>query len=440
MARNNFDPQLDGRASARRSLDGKTVALHNFRGINNRDAADRLGTDEVRDAVNVDLDRRGRFRRRSGSHKILDTTTARSMWSDRAQQIFFADGENLKRISRDEGDVSFQTLYSALHPTNPVSFWRENEIVYITDQVNNRKLSLSGVVSQWGLATPSFTVTPTATGTLCCGSYKVTVTAQAADGEESGARVTQVDLLEDNTGISVQVPASPFSDVVQFNVYMSETDGETLYRSTTITSSGGTAVITSIPAGRRCETVGLERLPAGSSVAFYNGRFFVASGKYVYHSQPLRYGLYDPSTDFFQYPANVDLLACTEGGLFISADKTYRVRGESDQTLQQSAVFDYGAPSGRPEYVQAEDLNIDQTGLAAAWLSDEGFVIADPSGNIKNVTKERLVLPKYAASAIMYRQVNGIEQLVSTVSRKTDNRLTVTDDWSVEVRRNGVKI
>lgn len=426
MARNSIKPRTDG----------KTVALHNFVGINNIDPSDRLKESDLRDAVNVDVDRNGRLSRRPGTTQLTPTTTARSIWSDRNKLVLYADGNSLTRIKPNKTN---EVLYSGISPTSVLCYQKLNERVFLSDGANTYQVKPDLSVGAWGLNTPSGWSALPIQGTACCGHIKISVTALTSDGEESGGSVIQR-YVENGEGLLITAPPTAPEFVDSYNVYVSEPDGEALYLAGNV-PAGGEVQTSGSSSGRVLETALLSKIPAGEHIAYYNGRLFVAKGSYVYYSEPLHYGLYNPAFNFFAYASDVTMLAATNNGVFVAADVTYKITGDSPDSMEQNAVFYYGSPKTEAEYVKATDMGIKEEGDCAVWLSDKGFAVATPSGGIINITEDRVAIPKYVTSAIMFRQRNGIEQVIATGDGgAASNRLSVSDSWGVEIRRNGVVI
>ncbi len=107
-------------------LDLKQVEFENFKGINNVEDAIRLETDELTEASNVDIDNRGRAKRRSGhTKKYTPSGRLHSLWSNDRISLFI-DGSTLKRLLPDYTATIIRNNVTSL----PMDFVDVNEEVY----------------------------------------------------------------------------------------------------------------------------------------------------------------------------------------------------------------------------------------------------------------------------------------------------------------------
>lgn len=83
--------------------DNGAVLLRNFLGINNVDEEDRLDFRFLRDAVNLDLSRQGRLRRRRG-RTTVHTGAVRKLWSN-GSRVLFSTGAAIYDLLRSASGV-----------------------------------------------------------------------------------------------------------------------------------------------------------------------------------------------------------------------------------------------------------------------------------------------------------------------------------------------
>lgn len=114
--------------SVSRNIDLVTpkIEFGNFRGINNVDDAHNLGLDELTEAPNIDIDNRGKARRRFGNTKKFTPSGAlHSMWSN-DRICFFVDSTTLKRLFEDYTSSIIRSNVTSL----PMDFVDVNEEIY----------------------------------------------------------------------------------------------------------------------------------------------------------------------------------------------------------------------------------------------------------------------------------------------------------------------
>jgi len=137
--------------------------------------------------------------------------------------------------------------------------------------------------------------------------------------------------------------------------------------------------------------------PIGQHLAFYMGRIIIAVGNVIWFTEPYSPGMVDKTRMFWQFSSDVRMIKPMDKGVFISDSRaTYYLDGSSPHDFIQKRIATYPAHewSSATEYVELDDLDLDEKGEGAIWSSPEGICIGLPSGRIRNLTKERLDYPK----------------------------------------------
>lgn len=432
-----------GRRDLRRSGDQGAVRQDNFAGLNNVDDDNRLASSELRKAVNVDVTREGKIKRRRGFASVYTGDNIRSL-IDFGPHTLFAEGTALKALN----DGTPQTWFSQLHEHNKLAHVERDEVLYFTDGTANYWASRGGDVSPLTVPTPARPPTLVSSASDArMGTVRFVLTYQDALGQESAA----------STPLSAQTSAyspsvvlggfpTPPSGVDRVNLYTTTLDGNTYYRERSIPVSflvPGYEIVVNPQAvdGRELRTQHLSPLPSGSLMTYALGRLWVAADNVVWYSEPLYYGLTNLAHNYFIYGKDVSLLIGLEEAVIVVADGHYSLVGSSDTEIQQAKLLSYGAPKGNVVYSEVSKLGLEGLGIGAAWLSDKGFVVANGQGAIVNQTEGRVAMPSYDEAAVMLREEEGARRLVAAARSKGQTaQFAVKDDWDVEVRRNGVII
>lgn len=107
-------------------LDLKKIEFKNFRGINNVDDAINLEPEELVEASNIDIDNKGRAKRRNGlTKKYTPSGRLHSLWSN-DRICLFVDGSTLKRLLADYTATTIRSNVTSL----PMDYVDVNEEVY----------------------------------------------------------------------------------------------------------------------------------------------------------------------------------------------------------------------------------------------------------------------------------------------------------------------
>lgn len=411
------------------------------KGINNIDRVDSIAPDELREASNVDIDRYGKVSRRTGYSQIVAGTGARSIWSN-GKILLYADGTDLIRIHPEQNNAT-TVLDSRFTPGESVCYLDVNGDVYYSDGLVTGKLNQNSGLSTWGVEQPSGQplVVPSATGGLDEGVYQVVVTYISDTGEESGTSGGIKATVPAGGGISLMsIPQPVSNNVTHVGIYATKANGDTFYLYETIAVGVTSRTISATSTwGRTLETQFMSKMPPAELLAFYNGRIYSAKGNIVTFSEPLRYGLYKPSRNIFVYPSEVTVIAPVADGIFIVADRTYFLQGGDPSVMQQVEKLEYGAIKGSSLVLPVSATGTDEP--VVAWWSSKGLVYGRNGGSVENVMEKRVAVDEYVNGALLYREEDGIRQILSLMNEKpSDNSLKVSDRATAEIRRNGITI
>lgn len=405
-------------------MSANTAPIGPFVGINNRLPDHQLGIvergrkagDYLRNAVNVDLTAAGTLQRRKGSTLVVPGSDCHSLWSD-GEKAFYVDGDTLYQYPRI-------ALRSGLVPGRRVSYCETptGDVIWTNGTVLER--IRAGVSAPLGLPVPNPapTVSASVGGSLKAGVYQVAITAANADGEESGATwPVQVNVPE---GGRIEVSGLPGTLV---NIYVSPLNGDALYLAATTTASSYVIPVMGVQ-GAQCPTLNLRPLPAGRFVREYHGRLLVADASGLYYSEPWAYGLYNPLRGYIPLEG-ITLLEPGQTGVYVAtADKTYWLSGlDVDQLERVVELLPYGAVEGSAAHIEnSNDI---------AWFSTRGLVIGSQDGQAKNVQEATVAVGPAQIGATLYREQDGMRQLVAAVSGAQESRAAANSFMTMEVVR-----
>jgi hypothetical protein len=375
----------------------------------------KIPKDALSDAMNVDIDDFGYIRRRDGYEQIR-SGVIHSLYS-LGSTALFGDGTTIRLMRADETSTELVNGLSGA----PISYVELNGEVYWSNG------SQSGVINgsvnrSWGIpAGPIPVVAVSATGVLPAGKYQVACTYVRNTGEEGGTFQSSQITLGAAGGIVVSIPAAaPAADITHVNVYCSTENGEQEYyvRSVAL-GSGSTTITTLATAGRTLTTQGYGPFPTCTDLEVAHGRIFGAYGVQVVYTPPMRYSLHRPNRDFFMFKSPVRMIAAAEDGLYVSDDSsTYWLNGTDPEKVSMVEVFPYPAVAGTKVYDPADGTT--------SWFSERGWIVGKDGGKAENVMEKR-VIPGVVSptGAGLFREYNGIKQVVAIVDETAPHSLTV---------------
>jgi len=320
------------------------------------------------------------------------------------------------------------------------------DVVGDTHFSNGKKTGMvrNGAVRSWGVEVPAGTPTlAAAAGSLHPGDYHVTVGFVRDDGEVSGAPEFNSITLTAAGGIALSnIPQPVEADVAAIRIYMTAANGDELYTAKVLLVGVTNYTITSADLTVPFRYYLCTPPPPGDILELYNGRIFIADGKYLYFTMPHAYGLCKSYKDFFRFSQDIDMVGAVEDGLYVSADKIYFIPFTKVAEAQPILKAPYKAIKGTMARSNSSVMNLESDGEVIAFYTEQGMCVGANSGQFLNLTYDKYV-PQDAASpgSAIIREEDGVSQYVALVPKGEDNgRLYASDIAVAEIVRNGVVI
>lgn len=386
------------------------AAYREFAGIRNTIPVERLDPKDLDDAVNVDIDDTGRASLRPG-RTVNVAGAAHSVWSppDGSEPCLFVQSGALKRLASNLTTVS--TLASGLSERR-MRYVKVNDRVYHTNGAATGVMDLAtGRVRAWGMAIPALPTIGVTIGSLAEGTYLYTMTT-LTDGRESGANLARRVMLQDGAGITFTWGDVDGEDVA---IYVTEPNGETLYRAAVVPASDGSYTWTGGVLALPLTTQFLDPPPPGQAITAGNGVILIGQGPNVFATKPLAYEL----CDFRDYLAidgsEVTFLAMLEDGCFAGTQRAcYYLQGRSPSEMSPKVVVAAPGVADSAVVVDVAQVFGKGQGRAVIFVTGLGVYAGFSDGTVQNLTQERYVFDAPAATAATVRSDDTLAQFIFT--------------------------
>lgn len=378
------------------------------KGANNLDKPDRLPEGFARNLVNLEPSEGGQLSIRADYAKVLDLGDTRLAIA-LADKIVFVDGGNVGFFSTE---TSEHGLIGTVSAAGAIAGIEHDGQVFISAEGGGVR-SDGESVKRWGVRSPPFDL-EVIDGAMPAGIYKVAVTAFGDDGEESGAEPIIARLAE---GQALRVSTMDGRSV---RVYCSVANGAMLYSQGPLI--GGAMAITQVDDDRESlTTTGLIPLPDCTQLASYHSVIVGVSGRYVVFSSPMYPHLMQPESGFFVYPEEPSVIAATEGGVFVVADKTYFITGLETDAPSQVIVMNLRAVPGSVAYLPDKRVT---------WFTRYGQAIGSGDGMVALLNQKTYApdLAEYGAAGVL--ESNGNSMVVTTMRGVTKENNLATGDFA----------
>lgn len=392
----------------------------------------------LREAVNVDLTKLGHPLRRKGYKKIHSGYT-HSLWSTKGFSwgLCVQNGQ-LKKVF----ESGYTEDLKEVAPYKHMSYVEVNGVVHWSNGEDKGRVDDVGVI-HWGITTPSKVKASVKEGSLYPGEYKLSAVWVDEFGEEYGASTHVIVALLEGNGIEITTPSSWPDSAVVYRVFMSQPNGETLYHIRDSEEQETYTVSNSVVGtGRELETTDLKQVPAGNILRYFNGRIYIAHRNTVVFTEPLRYGLTRPSQGIYMFSSDVILLEVSEDGIYVGTKKgVVFIAGENPYDVQQRTVLRHAPVLRANTTVPGEFLGASQEEVPVWWGVDGAMVAGLPGGEVRQLSKDRIATPSFQSGAMLYREQEGMAQVVSALGRGGETSgMAATDTVVASVRQNTKQI
>lgn len=418
-----FDPEQNGKYS-----DLKDLGPFD-KGINNRKNAYSLDTDELLDAVNVDIDNQGKIRRRQGYTKLV-TGDSNSVFGFKGLGYVVING-TLKRF--DPVANTYTDIANGL--TSPISYVVVNNEIYWSDGISRQgKINLYGNPEEWAIASPK--ASPVVTmlpnqGALQAGRYSISYTYLYGNYETGGSPEYVVDVPVNN--FAFQVTASGSEQATGANIYITPLNAqEPLFF-----ASGNTATITNVNnLGHKMFKRVHDAFPPCQNLGFSNGRIFGTSGTNLYwtSAEAADYRQYHTQKGWLNIDnSNIQIAIPMRGGVYIATEYfTYFLEGTNpDEWDKQHSKFPFTGIAGTG--FQDEDKQV------CGWLAPSGYITADEHGNVTNNTVDTIDFPKgYRQGASLFRKQKTIKQVIFSMQNKEGTTTFNSQGYDELISQDGI--
>lgn len=391
----------------------KTVQIDRVQGISNVVDPERLATNDLYTGVNVDLDGGGKPSRRLGTTRRVTATTPKGLWSD-GQAGYFLDGTTLTQFVPPATKRTLRTGLSAVR--RPLFVAMQGVVYYTNGQLNGR--IVNGVSRSWGTAVPRLTTLAASAGQLRAGTYGVTIAYARENGQVSGCYRMEMVAVNADGGVTVALPTSTDTEVSHVQVYATSADGEVPFLVGEATNGTASFSYTRFAGTVEADTMGKGPPPPGHLLARYKDRILIASGRYLWFTDPFNPELVDYRRGYIPLDGEATILAPTTSGVYVATrGRTIFLHGDTPEQFVVRNEYTDGAPLGN--YVEASGDVVTGDGIkgnVVGWMSNSGWVVGDSDGNVVNMIQRRYVLPAGTErTASVYKQRGGLTQFISVL-------------------------
>lgn len=397
------------------SLKSQTLPLN---GMNNKVLDTALQKDKARNAVNVLFTDEGTVIFPRQGKTLIYSGSCHSIFHGKLITLF-VDGSDLYRLNEDNTST---VLISDWGLSN--TYYVEiNDIVYCSNEAGRRAKIRSGFPFEWGTDRPTRQpdCAPIATGGLFAGDYRVALTWLA--DEESGTGMGRKVTVADGGGIRVHNLPTPPDYVTGFAIYVSSVNSKDMYKYGEYPLDIPEVHIGRFTSDGVLPTVPLETQfcyppkPMGKPFVVHHGRLYYGRGKWVYFTEPQRYGL-QKATSCFPFNSGVETLSSTPNTLYAGTDTLFGKVTNIDSSDGSPPIFEPLQLCGTVKGSEVDDPD----GISTYVMSNRGLLKCTPD-SVTELTYNSVAIPYFKIGSASILEHNGLKYLVGVFQDGVQNPL-----------------
>lgn len=387
-------------------------------GVDLLSAETALAPGAVRSAVNVDVGRAGRTKRRAGYTRHIAISGLHSLYTavQKGWSVVARD-RMLNRLDPVSYDL---TPFYPLQSPHSLDYMEYNGNFYFTNRTTFGWVPSNSVLPRAvGVpvpTTPTLSISPS--GGLVPGTYGVVITIVDDRGEEGPA--SDVRFLKLPNGGGVRLTNLPVLPGQVVNVYITPPDGDVLRLGASVPAVFPTYVIAETPEGDICGTQGLVPMPPGDFVCWHNYRIFTASNGVLRFSEAGRPHLHSPVHGIIPFSGHISFIESVLGGMYVGDSRgVWFLSGTDPTKFEQRLVSTCRAVARSSIMVPPEhfpEKQIPASTPVAVWLSTSGYVVGMPDGTTVELQPERVKVPSGLSGRSAFLMREGRKQVVTPVN------------------------
>lgn len=160
--------------------------------------------------------------------------------------------------------------------------------------------------------------------------------------------------------------------------------------------------------------------PMASDMTAYHGRIYLAVGKILWATELYLYRFVDRTKGFIPFETEITMVAAVDDGIYVGTKQgIFFLKGafSSGMKLEKltgaAAIRGFAASVPGNKVIPQRYQGTVPESTAVVFMSSEGICAGFNGGQLFNLTHEKLEFPAMSSAAVLYREQDGVNQLVA---------------------------
>jgi hypothetical protein len=144
------------------------------------------------------------------------------------------------------------------------------------------------------------------------------------------------------------------------------------------------------------------------------GCLYVAKDDAIYISDPLC-DYYDTRVGYRRFTKEITMLRAVDGGLYVSDDKVWFVKGLANEDFQREEAYHSPAIAYTDVSLNGKYVDDNMVGNVAMWTSQNGICLGDGNGAVLNLTDARYTFTARGQGTGFIRDVSNTRHYINSL-------------------------
>jgi hypothetical protein len=184
----------------------------------------------------------------------------------------------------------------------------------------------------------------------------------------------------------------------------------------------------------------LGKPPLATSLAYYNGRIYMAQGRAVWATELYLYDFVDKTKTYTLYESDVQVLAAMTDGLYVGTEDAIWFQSGPFNEMRRVASVNSGALPGSVASIPPHlipDQFMGNTRSAIMVMTHGGLCLGLDGGNMMNLTQTKVIFPEAIRVNSLFREQDGVNQYIGVADSggSPASNARIGDYVDAEIRR-----
>lgn len=184
----------------------------------------------------------------------------------------------------------------------------------------------------------------------------------------------------------------------------------------------------------------LGKPPMATSLAYWNGRIYLADKNVVWATELYLYDYVDKTKNYMMYEADVTMLAAMTDGVYVGTEQAVWFQSGTFNEMRRVSAVGAGAIRGSVANIPPHlipDQFMGTTRSAIFVMTTTGLCLGLDGGNMMNLTQTKVVFPEAARVNGLFRAQDGVNQYIGVADSggSPASNARIGDYVDAEIRR-----